>query len=408
MRDCCLIRIPVLLCVCVCRSIGRPKHVKVMAGAVEGSIFVGERARDLKGLLRLQHATQRSTTHGGSALAINQSSATQSHGATVTDWDAMHSLWQHVYSELACTSDAHPVLLTEAPLCDRRHRAKAAELFFESFQAPALYMQTQAILALYASGRTSGVVVDCGDLQCSVVPVYEGFMLPHAVQRIDLGGRDVTQYLQLLLRKSGTALLQTSAELEVVRDLKEKVCYVAYNLAAHEKGSAAMSAASLASLSTAGSGLGSDLNLSAYDLVEPIVPYKLPDGSILQIGAEKYRAPELLFNPALIGSEQQGLHQLLHTSIARCDLDLRRALYSHIILCGGTSQFDGLGDRLLSETRRLASRDTKIKIWAPPERVVSVWCGGSILASLSTFKQVWISKRQYQEEGKSIMHRRAY
>jgi len=231
---------------------------------------------------------------------------------------------------------------------------------------PALYVQIQAILSLYASGRTMGVVLDSGDGVTNAVPVYEGFILPHAVTRIDVAGRDVTEYLQLLLRKAGHNF-HTSAELEVVKDIKERICYVAFNIEKTEK----------------------------EDTEEvPEVAYKLPDGNVIQIGAEKFRAPEVLFNPALIGLEYVGIHQCLVNSIAKCDMDIRRALFSDIILAGGSTMFDGLGDRLLSEVRKLAPRDTKIKIWAPPDRINSTWIGGSILASLATFKKnVGDSKR---------------
>ena len=139
---------------------------------------------------------------------------------------------------------------------------------------------------------------------------------------------------------------------------------------------------------------------------QPEVPYKLPDGSVLSVSSEKYRAPELLFHPSLIGSEEAGVHSMLCQSIASCDLDVRRSLFSSIILSGGSTLFDGFGDRLLSECRRLAPRDTKIKIWAPPERILSTWIGGSILASLATFKRMWVTRKDYEEHGKSIMHRR--
>lgn len=261
------------------------------------------------------------------------------------------------------------------------HRAKAAEIFFEAFNVPALYVQVQAILSLYASGRTTGVVLDSGDGVTNAVPVYEGFALPHAVTRIDVAGRDVTEYMQLLLRKAGHNF-HTSAEMEEVKAIKEKVCYVAFNIDKHEKDEA--------------------------DDVEPEIPYKLPDGNIIQIGAEKFRAPEVLFKPSLLGLEYQGIHQTLVSSISKCDMDIRRSLYSDIILAGGSTMFEGLGDRLISEVRRLAPRDTKIKIWAPPDRILSTWIGGSILASLTTFKRMWVTRKEYEDAGKNAIYRKTF
>lgn len=321
---------------------------------------MGDKAQELRGILKLNHPSQ----HG-----------------IITDWKDMQHIWQHTYNELNVVQDQHPVLLTEAPLNPRSNRGKAAEVFFETFNVPAMYVQIQAILSLYASGRTTGVVLDSGDGVTNAVPVYQGFALPHAVQRIDVAGRDVTEYLQLLLRKSGHNF-HTSAEMEVVRDIKEKICYVAFNIEKTEKDDS--------------------------EDVEPEVPYKLPDGNVIQIGAEKFRAPEVLFNPSLIGQEYVGIHQCLVDSISKCDLDIRRSMFSEIILAGGSTMFDGLGDRLLSEVRKLAPRDTKIKIWAPPQRQLSTWVGGSILASLATFKKMWITRKEYDEAGKNAIYRKTF
>lgn len=120
----------------------------------------------------------------------------------------------------------HPVLLTEPPLNPRSNRDTAAQLLFETFNVPAIYTSIQAVLSLYASGRTTGVVLDAGDGVSHAVPVYEGFAMPNSIRRIDVAGRDVTEHMQLLFRKSGL-VLHTSAEKEIVREIKEKTCYVA-------------------------------------------------------------------------------------------------------------------------------------------------------------------------------------
>jgi centractin len=128
----------------------------------------------------------------------------------------------------------HPVLLTEPPLNPRSNRDTAAQILFETFNVPALYTSIQAVLSLYASGRTTGIVLDAGDGVSHAVPVYEGFAMPSSMRRIDVAGRDVTEYMQLLLRKSGY-VFHTSAEKEVVRMIKEKVSYVASNPKQEEK-----------------------------------------------------------------------------------------------------------------------------------------------------------------------------
>lgn len=125
-------------------------------------------------------------------------------------------------------------MLTEAPLNPRSNRDTAAQIFFETFNVPALFTSIQAVLSLYSSGRTTGIVLDSGDGVTHAVPVYEGFAIPHAIRRVDIAGRDVTESLQLLLRKSGYNF-RTTAEKEVVRIIKEKTCYIALNPVKEEK-----------------------------------------------------------------------------------------------------------------------------------------------------------------------------
>jgi len=339
--------------------VGRPKYQKVMInkGVAESDLFCGNKVTELRGILKLSYPIK--------------------HGVT-TDWKDMQAIWAHIYNDLQVPQDQHPVLLTEAPLNPRPNRLKAAEIFFESFNVPAFYVQSQPVLALYGSGKTTGVILDSGDGVSNAVPIYEGFVLPHAVTRIDVAGRDISENLQLLLRKAGHNFV-TSSEFEVVRDIKEKLCYVALNIEKSEK-----------------------------DDSDDVEPYKLPDGSQIMIGSEKFRAPEVLFNPSLIGLEYVGIHQMLVNSISKCDLDIRRAMFGDIVLAGGSTCFDGFGDRLLSEVRKLAPRDTKIKILAPPDRIISTFNGGSILASLTTFKSMWITKKEYEDAGKNSIFRKTF
>ncbi|KAH7476345.1 Alpha-centractin [Phytophthora ramorum] len=361
--------------------VGATKHTRMMpGGAYEGGdVFVGNRVQHHRGLFKIQYAME----HG-----------------VVTDWNSMHRIWQHVYSKdmLNVQSEDHPVLLTEAPLNPVANRQRAGEVFFEAFNVPSLFVSPQAVLSLYASGRTTGVVLDVGDGVAHVVPVYEGFTLPHAITRMDIAGRDVTRHLQLLLRRAGYNF-QTSAEREVVREIKEKLCYVAFNPTKEEQLEAEKSALAvkdMLSVKSKPTGTSGD-DTSAY---------YLPDGTLLNIGPEKFRAPEVLFRPEIIGSEARGVHECLVQAIMKSDLDLRKTLFSQIILSGGSTLFPGFGDRLLAEVRKKAPKDIKIRISAPPTRIYSTWIGGSILASLATFKNMWITKSEYEEYGASILHRK--
>ncbi|KAK4540174.1 Actin-like protein [Oleoguttula mirabilis] len=342
--------------------VGRPKHLRVLAGGLEGDVFIGNRAQELRGLLKLRYPL----AHG-----------------IVTDWDDMERIWQYIYTdELKTLSEEHPVLLTEAPLNPRANRDTAAQILFETFNVPALYTSIQAVLSLYASGRTTGIVLDAGDGVSHAVPVYEGFAIPSSIRRIDVAGRDITEHLQTLLRKQGS-VFHTSAEKEIVKQIKEKTTYIALDPKKEEK-------EWLAASNRGGGGGSGGADSKA-------VEYTLPDGQKLKIGSERFRAPEILFDPEIIGLEYPGLHQLVVDAIGRTDMDLRKALFGNIVLSGGSTMIKGFGDRLLHEVQRLAVKDMRIKIFAPPERLYSTWIGGSILAGLSTFRKMYVGIEEWHE-----------
>ncbi|GMM51456.1 hypothetical protein DASB73_024140 [Starmerella bacillaris] len=334
--------------------IGRVKHDRVMLGGLQGSEFVGPDAQENRGLLTLRYPIRR---------------------GVVTNWNDIEKLFEAVYKPKKTDvkglhSEDHPILITEPPLNTYKNRQNMAELLFETFHVPAMYVAIPSVLSLYASGKTNGLTLDVGDGVSYCVPVFKGFAITNAILRSNMGGSDVTDYLQLLLRKIGINLM-TTAEREIVKEIKENHSLLMVDGA-------------------------------KYKRTENIV-YKLPDGQKVEVGkTELSRAPELLFKPQLIGSEESSISDLVSNTISRSDMDLRTTLYQTILLSGGTTETHKFGDRLLNELKLLSPPSTKLRIFAPPNRSNAAWTGGSILGGLGTFKKMWITAEEYAENPNKI------
>ena len=250
-----------------------------------------------------------------------------------------------------------------------------AQVMFETYNVGSLLFSETSKLSLYSSGRGTGVVIDSGDGVTTVYPIYEGHNCRNAIRRIDFGGKDLTHYLMKLLNENERNPIQfaTTSDREIVRDMKEKLCYVSsnYNLeraSEHEQKS-----------------------------------YTLPDGQLINLGKEMFQCPEAMFDPSLFGMDFPGVHQLVYDSLMACDIDTRRDFYCNLIISGRNTMFSGFPERLSLELTKLIPKTMKSKVVAPPERAYSVWIGGSILGSLSSTR--FISRAEYNEHGPSILFR---
>ena len=342
--------------------IGRPKMPGIMVGMDQKDSYVGEEAEAKKSVLNLKYPIE----HG-----------------TITDWNDIEKIWHHTfYNELRVDPKSCYVHMTDCPLASKASREKMIEIMMGKFQVERFYVSMQAVLALYASGRTTGIVLDSGAGVTDTVPIYEGYGLPYAIMRIDLAGKDLTDYLMKLLNEVGQNF-SSANDRDIVRNIKENICYVASDFEGEMKAFSE-----------------SNAKEKTYDL---------PDASQITVGNQQFRCPEALFQPSKIGKDFAGIHELTFQSIMKCDVDVRKDLYNNIVLAGGTTMFPGIGDRLKKEVISLAPSSMKVEVFPPPERKYSCWIGGSILSALQGFDPMWITKADYEENGGAqFVHRKCF
>ncbi|KAM7538490.1 hypothetical protein Aperf_G00000077195 [Anoplocephala perfoliata] len=341
--------------------IGRPKNPQMMFGVKRLDYYVGDAAQQMRGVLTLQYPVE---------------------NGIIKNWDDIEKIWHHTfYDELRVLPEDQACLLTEPPRNPKSNREKMCEVIFEKFNVPGLYIAIQAVMSLYSSGKTTGAVLDIGDGATHMVPIYEGHGLDHLTVRLNLAGRDITDYLKSLLFKRGYSLV-SSAELEVVRDIKERLCYVAMD--ADEEFQRAQG----------------DPTFERQ--------YEMPDGQFIHISTERFQSPEVLFTPELIGREIAGCHEAAHQVIESCEIDLRRSMYRNIVLSGGSTMFEGIIPRLEMEISRQAARNVKVKVIGTEKRNFAAWIGASILGSLNAFSDMIVTKEEYAEMGPGIIHRKCF
>jgi len=334
--------------------VGKPKQID----ATQNIVYVGRDAQSNEDALVLKHAFE---------------------DGNITSWDDMEKIWHHTfYNELLISPEEQSIFVTEPPLNRKATSMKMTEIMFETFSTPAFYVAVAATLAIFAAGRGTGIVLDAGHGVSHIVPVYQGWALPQSIRRVYVAGRDLTDYLTELLDEKG----YRETNKEIVCDIKEKLGYTAENYDSE--------------LLAVASSTGIEKQ------------YELPDGQLIKLGNERFRCSEPLFNPSLIKKESPGVHKQVYNSIQNCDEEIRCDLWVNIVLTGGSTMFPGFSKRLNREMINLQKKNRRVKVVAPPERDHSAWIGGSILSSLSTFQDMFITKNEYDETGPVIVQLKCY
>jgi len=331
-----------------------------MVGVKHRSSYVGSETQGLLDLVSLKYPIE----HG-----------------VVTRWNDMEDLLRYTFHDvLDVAPEEHPVFITEPLFNPNADRERMTQMMFESFNVPGFYLHNSSVLSMYATGRTTGLVLEIGGGVSQTVPIYEGYVFSPAISRVNFGGCDLDQYLRILLHERGFFFSPTTSNLEIMRDIKEKLGYVAFDFDTEVEKAATSS--------------------------ELETTYDLPNGQVITVGNERFRCSECLFRPSLLGLEAVGVHEMVFISIMKCSIFAQKELYANIVVSGGSTMFEGFADRMQKEMTALVHPTMKVKIVAPPERKYSTWKGASEVAGLSTFQQSWISKEEYDESGSAIVHRK--
>jgi len=354
--------------------------------------------------------------HVGDA-ALNNSTTHQvnypiRHGL-IDNWDNMERMWERcMFEYLRCEPEDHYVLLTEPPLNPPENREYTAEIMFETFNVPGLYIAVQAVLALAASWSSkqvterslTGTVIDSGDGVTHVIPVAEGYVIGSCIKHIPLAGRSMTQFIQQLMRDRKEPI-PAEDSLEVAKRVKEMYCYVCPDLAKEF--------------------LKFDKQPEKFFKTYEGIKRSTGQAWRCDVGYERFLGPEMFFNPEIFSSDFiTPLPDVVDEAIVKCPIDVRRGLYKNIVLSGGSTMFKDFGRRLQRDIKKHVDTRMDANIARlgqmgigsggplPPAidvNVVShhmqrfaVWFGGSMLASTEEFYKVCMTKKQYDEEGPRI------
>ena len=336
--------------------VGKPKYASGRVGFDKKKFFVGKEASAISGVLNINNPVSE---------------------GVINNWDDIEKLLGYIFSsELKVDPNEYNILLTETPMNPKENKEKLAQIMFENFNVQRCYIALESLLSLFSTGKDTGISVDIGDGISSFVPIYYGCSLPYAIIRSNVAGRLLTKYLNELLEKKGYNF-STMAEKEIIKDIKEKGCYISNDNYENEL-----------------------KNIDNF-------LYELPDGNKIELKEERIKCPEVLFNPSIINNNDKNVSQNCYEAVEKCDNEIKKDIYNCIDLTGGSSMFPGLEERFYKEIKDLVDNDMKneIKIENLNGRKYGVWTGGAIL-TMSGFELKWITKAEYEESGDLIVHKK--
>lgn len=338
--------------------VGYTKKSPINLAMDEKAYYVGDEAKERRGRLDMKKPI---------------------HDSLINNWEDIENLWSYTFfNALKVCPDEVYAVITESPMNPAKYREKTIETLFELFNLEGVYLASKSLLSLYATGRTTGCVVDSGSGVSFSVPIYEGYASPHTIQKLDIGGRHLDDYLNRILFEKGYEFT-TPLELELLSEIKEKLCYIKTDFRSKNQEVEAKT-------------------------------YHLPDDSVVRLSHERYNIPEALFKPSLINLEQQGLHEYVFKSIMKTNTDIRSEMFKSIVLAGGNTLFENFNVRLNNEILQMAPTKTEVFVDPRPERMYSSWIGGSIIGNMDTFQYLCITRREYEESGNGskIVHDKTF
>ncbi|CAL8071455.1 unnamed protein product [Calicophoron daubneyi] len=310
----------------------------------------------------------------------------------------------------------HPILFSEPAWNTKANREKTAEILFEKFKIPAFYIAKSAALTCFANGRHTGLVLDCGAIHTSAIPVYDGLVLTQEIVRSPLAGDFLVQQAQRLIDDLKIELIPyyRVASKESVNEREPALWKERTNLP-----KTSISYENFMIKNLLQDFVASVLQVSdeRYDQSQadtfPMVGYEFPNGYNFELGHERFHIPEALFDPSILlesgGNSMLSMSHIVASSISLCDIDIRPSLYSNVVVVGGSSLVTGFTDRLQRDLNIKTPPSMRLKVNFPStvaERRYSAWIGGSILGSLGTFQQMWISSHEYNELGKGCVDKK--